>query len=256
MDANQDRKKSQHVVPFLTGSKKYLDHFEAIPGPGSYLCADDSSNKLKHKFPSFGTRQIRGSVFSVQESPGPGSYEISVKSKKPVMSILRKKLIYNSSPSFPSKTIVYQSDIQTIKPKGTIKTKESSPIRGISFTKAPRKAVFENVLKNPEIGPGSYEIKLLEQLKGGTFNKSQKKYELGFDICKESYLQDSDLNTIQPKIVPRRLQNFGNRCERVLVEIKDTLGPGYYKVGNNFKPKHMSAPFNSSDLRFKNLFNY
>jgi hypothetical protein len=254
MEPKELNQKPQNAAPFLSGSKKYSDHFEVIPGPGSYQ-PDDNSHPQRKNFPSFGTRQIRGKVFSVDPSPGPGSYEFEARNKKSISGFKKKKIIYNSSPSFPSKTVVFQTDVKPIQPAGSflVKTKENSPLKGISFTKAPRKEVFEKK-SNQKIGPGTYEVGINHKMKGGSFNRSVKKYELGFDVCKESYLQENDLTSFHVKSIPKRWQNFGNRCERIMVEIKDTVGPGHYKIAPYLKSQHFSVPFNSSDLRFRKLF--
>ena len=107
---------------------------------------------------------------------------------------------------------------------------------------------------NPNfLGPGFYDVRGKEEVKGITFGKSEKRYGFVGDICKESYLKETDLSSFVVKKVPRKLQNFGNRCERVLVDIRDSLGPGYYKVRSSYGLQYGSVPFNCSEMRFRSL---
>lgn len=245
------KKPIQNTVPFLVGSEKYNQNLIEYPGPGSYLVQDEILKVSKNLAP-FGTKQRRDSNFMGQASPGPGSYNIQGQKKLAPLRKLKKKIIYSSSPSFPAKTIVYQSDVKPIESVDSVKIKHKKELSsaGISFPKAPRKIAFE--LNSNLIGPGFYNCKE-RRVKGITFGKSEKKYGLASEICKESYLKEADLTSFHVKTIPKHLQNFGSRCERVLVDVKDTLGPGYYMIKSSFGAYHGIAPFNSSEMRFKSL---
>lgn len=252
-DFNSEIKKPvQNTVPFLVGSQKYYQNPIENPGPGSYLMQDEVLKTNGKYLAPFGTNQKRGPSFMGQASPGPGSYNIESKKKLAPLPKLKKKIIYSSSPSFPAKTIVYQSDVKPIASVDSVKIKHKKEfsLAGISFPKAPRKIAFE--LNSNLIGPGFYNLKE-RRAKGITFEKSEKKYGLVSEICKESYLKEADLTSFNVKSIPKHLQNFGSRCERVLVDIKDTLGPGYYMIKSSFGAHHGVAPFNSSEMRFRSL---
>lgn len=250
---NPNKKPLQSIVPFLSGSQKYLHPFTESPGPGSYIKPDEFPKPPPKHLAPFNSTQVRSYNLTNDSSPGPGSYNLISRKKLSPIKKPRKKIVYNSNPSFPSKTLVYQNEILPSKFIDSVKIKNisKSSLKGVSFPKALRMSKFDS--NGNLLGPGFYDVRNKEGGKGITFGKSEKKYGFVGDICKESYLKETDLTGFLVKKVPRKLQNFGNRCERVLVDIKDSIGPGYYEIRSSFGLHYGAAPFNCSEMRFRSL---
>jgi hypothetical protein len=236
----------QSVVPFFSGAEKAQNYYSISPGPGSYLLADPIIKENNPTRAVFNSKQRRIAPLnsSTTLSPGPGSYNTDIQWLKPnFIPPMRRKILYKSTPSIPinspvnSEVIIEENHC------------DKSISKGISFAKAPRKFWIQD---SPNmLGPGEYDPISLGANKGSTFGKSRKNPMTNKPACDKSYYKEEYFSGFRKVNVPRILQNFGNRCERVTVDIKNTIGPGHYDLEIKNKRQYISAAFNSSELRFR-----
>ena len=245
-------KLSQSFVPFSVGSEKYPSLSSTTPGPGSYKLSENFSSKSKNQTSSFFVPSNKSKIPRLPQLPGPGSYNFEKSWTKPVFfQVKRKKLIYETVPSFPSTSVGFSESNESFLTKTTQKSPKS--LKGISFAKAPRNIFLSS--DESHLGPGTYDPDLFEKKLWISFPKSRKNYFFLKEICRESYYNEEFFSCFNSKSVPKNLQNFGNRCERKTVAIKVGPGPGHYNTRNYKDQRLCAAPFNTKDTRFKSLFN-
>lgn len=209
------------------------------PGPGRYII-NSSSNKRLGKFDKSHKQN-----YSLNQNPGVGAYNTTIKSTSPMFSIGKQK----KTDDFLMKTVTspgpgrYNYSIKNLK--------ASSP--SYSITAKPK-----DLLYNQTPGPGSYSDAYFKaHSKGKSFAKSIRSIEI---VSNESNpgpgkysINENDCGV--SRSIGKKGYSFGNQSKDIRIKL-ETPGPGAYTYSKGF-PINTSSTFGNTKKNdpFKSLSN-